>query len=98
MRSAEERGEYMPEVKSPQDLLDAANIQNYDLRAESLPRQFPYRFSFHFADDRHEFQMTSEDVSNADDLVRAFRVLFEQKVARVVQCRTNSSDDRGPDH
>jgi hypothetical protein len=89
----------MQETKSPQELLSAANIQNYDLRAESQPRQFPYRFSFYFAGDRYGFQITQEEVqevSNAADLAGAALEVLVPNISRIVRGRVNSTSETRP--
>ena len=51
----------MQEIKSPQELLSAANIPDYDLRAESQQGEFPYSFSIRLADDKYVFEMAPEE-------------------------------------
>jgi len=87
----------MQVIKSPEELLSAADIQN--VHTESQLGRFPYTFSFNLANDRYSFQMTSEEVqevSNAAHPAEATRAAFGLKISRIIKGRVNSWSEATP--
>lgn len=85
------------EIKSAQELVSLAEenapwAQYFNLHNDSIPGQFPYKFSFSLAGDRYQFELTQnevEELSKEPDLAAAVRIAFSLKIAPIVRGRVN---------
>jgi hypothetical protein len=84
----------MQPMMTPQELLSAAGVQDYDLRIKSEAGQLPYKFSFKFAGDCYTFEMNVEEVqktSIAPDPAGAARAAFANKITPIARGRVNTT-------
>lgn len=71
-------------------IVEASNhrLNEFRLRAESVPDQFPYRFSFWFVDDRFDFELSEQEVKKlssektSSDMVNR---IFAHKMGLIAQ-------------